>query len=67
MKNLFSLFACILISYSGFSQASSNQQDPVYLRFPTIPQFTVYKAPDSTIFTREDLKKRVSTIFFIFS
>ena len=67
MKNLFILFACILISYSGFSQVSSTEETPVYLRFPTVPQFTVYKAPDSTMFTREDLKKRIPTVFFIFS
>ncbi|HEY9343640.1 MAG TPA: redoxin domain-containing protein [Hanamia sp.] len=67
MKNLFSLLACILISYSGFSQAPPTEETPVYLRFPTIPQFTVYKAPDSTTFTRESLKKRTPTVFFIFS
>jgi thiol-disulfide isomerase/thioredoxin len=56
-----------MISYSGFSQASSSEEPPVYLRFPTIPQFTIYKAPDSTLFTRENLKKRVATVFFVFS
>ena len=39
----------------------------MYLRFPTIPQFTVYKAPDSTTFSKEDLQKRKTTVFFIFS
>lgn len=67
MKNLFFLFTCVLISCSGFSQTTTTEEAPVYLRFPTIPQFTVYKAPDSSAFTREDLKKRTSTVFFIFS
>ena len=68
MKNLFILFAGVLMSLSAFSQAADSADTrPVYLRFPTVPQFTVYKAPDSTAFTRDDLSKRKSTVFFIFS
>lgn len=71
MKNLLILFAGILISYTGFSQTPQTPEvktdSAVYLRFPTIPLFTIYKAPDSTAFSRENLKKRKSTIFFIFS
>jgi thiol-disulfide isomerase/thioredoxin len=67
LKNLFILFVSILFSCQGFSQSNSPEETPVYLRFPTIPQFTVYKAPDSTLFTRENLKKRIPTVFFIFS
>ncbi len=45
------------------------QQDTgaVYLRFPVIPKFTVFKAPDSTSFSREDLHKNKPVIFMIFS
>ena len=67
MKNLLILFVGILISYSGFSQTSATKDTAVYLRFPAIPQFTVYKAPDSTVFSRENLQKRKSTVFIIFS
>ena len=68
MKNFFFLFACILFSFSVFSQTSDTIDNrPVYLRFPTIPQFTVYKAPDSTAFSRETLQKRKPAIFIIFS
>ena len=68
MKNLLFLFAGILISLSGFSQnVDTADTRPVYLRFPTIPQFTVYKAPDSTAFTRDNLQKKKNTVFFIFS
>jgi thiol-disulfide isomerase/thioredoxin len=49
----------------GFCQADSTA--PVYLRFPTIPQFTVYKAPDSTAFTRDELEKKKPVVFMIFS
>jgi len=58
---VFTLFATQL----SFSQTDSSK--PVYLRFPNIPQFTIYKASDSTKFTREDLQKRKSTVFIIFS
>lgn len=55
------LFFCA----STFAQQDSTA--PVYERFPTIPQFTLYKAPDSTAFTRQDLQKRKPVIFMIFS
>ena len=54
-----------LVSYSQVDQSDTTK--PVYLRFPTIPQFTIYKASDSTKFTREDLTKRKATVFIIFS
>lgn len=37
------------------------------MRFPTIPQFTVYRAPDSTAFTKNDLQKKKPVVFMIFS
>lgn len=55
------------ISCTAFPQIDSAKDKPVYLRFPTIPQFTVYKAPDSIAFTREDLHKKKNTIFIVFS
>lgn len=55
-----------MLCTSVFSQANDTEK-PVYLRFPTIPEFTVYKAPDSTAFTRDDLHKKKSTVFIIFS
>ena len=68
MKNIFISLALIFISSSAISQSSSTEEEtPVYLRFPTIPQFTVYRAPDSTAFSREDLHKKRNTIFIIFS
>jgi thiol-disulfide isomerase/thioredoxin len=55
------LFVCL----EGFCQQDSTA--PVYLRFPTIPQFTVYKAPDSAAFSRENLQKKKPVVFMIFS
>jgi cytochrome oxidase Cu insertion factor (SCO1/SenC/PrrC family) len=67
LKHLSFLLVSILITCAGFSQTTTTEDEPVYLRFPAIPQFTVYKAPDSTAFTRENLKKRTPVIFFYFS
>lgn len=50
---------------TAFSQADSTK--PVYLRFPFIPQFSICKASDSTMFSRDDLNKKKATIFMIFS
>ena len=65
MKKLFFLPVFIFICAIAFSQKDSTA--PIYLRFPTIPQFTVYKAPDSTAFSKSDLKKKKPVVFIIFS
>ncbi|MEO7961571.1 MAG: redoxin domain-containing protein [Ginsengibacter sp.] len=65
MKKITLLFlASILVL---FVVAQTNEEKPVYLRFPTVPKFAIYKAPDSTVFTREDLKKNRPVMFMIFS
>ena len=53
--------------FNSFAQETPAEEIPVYLRFPTIPQFTLAKAPDSISYTRDNLKKKVNTLFFIFS
>lgn len=65
MKKIFFLPVLIFICATAFSQEDSTA--PVYQRFPTIPQFTVFKAPDSTAFTRDNLKKNKPVVFMIFS
>lgn len=65
MSKLFILIIAVFTAQVSFSQADSTK--PVYLRFPSLPQFTIYKASDSTKFTREDLQKRKPTVFIIFS
>ena len=65
MKKIFLLPALLFFGFSLFSQEDSTA--PVYQRFPTIPQFTVYKAPDSTAFSRDDLQKRKPVVFMVFS
>jgi thiol-disulfide isomerase/thioredoxin len=65
VRKIYILAIALFITVQGFSQADSTK--PIYLRFPTLPQFTLYKASDSTTFTRDDLKKRRGTVFIIFS
>lgn len=38
-----------------------------YLRFPAVPPFKLYKAPDSTVFTKADLKKKRPVLLIVFS
>ncbi len=65
MRKIYILLIAIFITQICFSQADSTK--PVYLRFPTLPQFSIYKASDSTVFTRDNLQKRKPTVFIIFS
>ena len=68
MKKISIILVAISISLSGFSQTTATTEEaPVYLRFPTIPEFTVFTAPDSTAFSRDNLHKKKNTIFIIFS
>lgn len=61
------LFLFFSFGFITLFAQQTNVEQPVYLRFPTIPTFTVYKAPDSTAFTRENLKRKGPVIFFVFS
>ena len=65
MKKIIFLAFAICIAQFSFSQTDSTKD--VYLRFPFIPQFTIYTAPDSIKFTRDDLQKKKPTVFIIFS
>ena len=65
LKKISVTFLVCLITGFAFAQADSTK--PIYLRFPTVPQFTIYKAADSTAFTRDSLQKKTSTVFIIFS
>lgn len=67
MKKLLLFSLAFSFVASALAQNNSSEEKPVYLRFPTVPQFTVYKAPDSTAFTRENLKRNRPVIIFVFS
>lgn len=66
MKHLFLFSFLAIFAVTTFAQ-NNIEETPVYLRFPTVPQFSVFKAPDSSLFTRSDLKKNKPVIFFVFS
>jgi cytochrome oxidase Cu insertion factor (SCO1/SenC/PrrC family) len=67
VKYLFLFLSGMLISAAAFCQNDSSEKQAPYLQYPTIPAFTLYTAPDSSAFTREDLKKNTNTIFMVFS
>jgi thiol-disulfide isomerase/thioredoxin len=65
VRKIFSIVITLFISQLSFSQVDSIA--PLYLRFPNLPQFTIYKASDSTAFTRENLQKKKPVVFILFS
>lgn len=68
MKKIVLILTCSFIFFSAFSQTNASKANtPEYISNPNIPEFTVYKAPDSTVFTKEDLKKKEATVLMIFS
>jgi thioredoxin-related protein len=52
------------LSFIAFAQQDTSL---IYLRFPTVPPFKLTKVPDSTVFTKDNLKKKKLTIIMIFS
>ncbi|HSN10289.1 MAG TPA: hypothetical protein VLS85_14715, partial [Hanamia sp.] len=67
MKKILFILSCLLISYAGFSQTNAATDNrPEFVKDPTIPNFTIYKAPDSTVYTNHDLKKNKPTLLMIF-
>lgn len=66
VKKLFLLSLSLMMFTGAFAQEAAYEQ-PVYLRFPTVPAFTIYRAPDSTAFTRDKIRKKKQVMFFIFS
>jgi peroxiredoxin len=66
-KHIKYLLSGLFIALSIHSYSQTDSIKPLYERFPDIPLFTMYKAQDSTAFTRDDLKKKKETIFIIFS
>jgi thioredoxin-related protein len=64
MKKIIFTFFVLCFFFNGLSQSDSSL---IYLRFPTIPAFSITKTPDSTVFTKKDLKKKKATVFFFFN
>jgi thiol-disulfide isomerase/thioredoxin len=68
MRKLLFCLSFLFLAYIGFSQ-TNNAADtlPAYIKSPVIPAFNIYKAPDSTAFTKADIQKGKPTLLMIFS
>lgn len=64
MKKIICLVLCGCLFVSAKAQADSTL---IYLRFPTVPPFSIIKVPDSTRFTKDNLQKKKATVIIIFS
>jgi len=64
MRKYFLMMYFICFGNSTMAQADST---PIYLRFPTVPPFSITTVPDSTPFTKADLARKKATLVFIFS
>ena len=68
MRKLLFLSGYLLIASAGFSQTNTpTDSTPDYVRVGTLPPFTTYKAPDSTIFSKKNLQKGKPVLLMIFS
>jgi thioredoxin-related protein len=64
LKKSLLLFSLIIVTVVSFAQQDTTL---LYLRFPTIPPFKLTKVPDSTVFAKDNLKKKKPTIIMVFS
>jgi thioredoxin-related protein len=61
------LFLMVLFTSIGFAAFSQEDTTLLYLRFPTVPPFSIIKAPDSIKFTKDDLQKKKPVMIMIFN
>ena len=64
MLKYFFLLVFICLGKIGFSQTDTTS---LYLRFPTLPPFSLTKIPDSSSFTKANLKKKKATVIIFFN
>jgi thioredoxin-related protein len=64
-RYIFTLLFGIFIA-AGFAHAQADTS-LLYLRFPIVPTFKLINIADSSIFTKQSLKKNKATIIIIFS
>ena len=63
----FCLVVLFVISCNALSAQVPADTIPPYKQSPHVPPFTLIVAPDSTVFTKDNLKKKQETIIMIFS
>lgn len=68
MKRLLLLSMFFCLNGFLFSQSSATKDSiPAYISKGVIPAFKVYKAPDSSVFTNNDIQKNRPILLMIFS
>jgi len=69
MKKFIFIAVAYFFCLQSFAQTAGNNIDtlPTYEKFPSIPMFSIVKAPDSTMFAKANLKKKKETILIMFS
>ena len=60
------LFSCLSILTQAQTTNTTSQSKPAYLQYPIIPAFPM-TLPDGHTITKNDLKKNVKTMVFVFS
>jgi len=66
MKKFFSLLVLVVIGLNINAQ-TSNEPQPGYLRFPTVPPLKILKVDSVTYFTKDNLSKKKPTIVMVFN
>ncbi len=71
-KNMYKLILSLVIVFCTVSAvaqtpAEAVAETPQYLKFPTVPAFSLTTVPDSARFTKHDLKKKKNTLVMVFS
>lgn len=64
MKKIFTVITLLVLFQHADAQVDST---PVYKRYPVIPVFNIMRLPDSTVFSKTDLKKKKATVIMLFS
>jgi thioredoxin-related protein len=68
MRKLLFLSGYFLFVSAMLTQTNAQSDSiPAYIRIGTIPAFTTYKAPDSTVFTKKNVQKGKPVLLMIFS
>ncbi|MDQ0105980.1 cytochrome oxidase Cu insertion factor (SCO1/SenC/PrrC family) [Chitinophaga terrae (ex Kim and Jung 2007)] len=66
MRYVFLVLFCCISVFSQAQTTSSTTSKPAYLQYPIIPAFPM-TLPDGHVITKNDLKKNVKTMVFVFS
>jgi thioredoxin-related protein len=63
---MYRILIIITLIISALSAPAQTDTSLLYLRFPIVPSFKLTRIPDSTYFSKEDLKKKRATMIMMF-